>query len=437
MILFTDVKGNVKTGEHLGNDALTQEYRIYDDNDDHDTWPDDRPFRGDGLYVPSGVFQRPQFVAGLPEGGVYPGLDMDGDHILDFDRNRNAVADWFEPFLGYTSDPPEFVYGIDFNNNLVPDFRENDDEPDYPYRRDQEGVHLFYDYTRLPWWLNKTRLGWFHTTEVVGGHRSKGMYARVAGQLEAPTFWAEFKDDVKRVRDDIPDDVFRLILTTEIGQSVIINEPTRLPFPDFMPMRNSLANTAYLNTGWLPLPGLKIGNSFKYVLNRQLKDEDDSGAVLQQSSTSHNFSMINKVSYERQVLPQLTLTGRVKHLLAAWDEGSFTPIDSVAVGQETSWSLVTPEILAIYRLTPKTRVEFGQHGLFIPALKARFDDRQEDANGYTANTSLLQVAIKGEYGGYNMLSHVGIRRETRDLEAPGAEDTELTAFYVDLIFGVE
>jgi hypothetical protein len=127
----------------------------------------------------------------------------------------------------------------------------------------------------------------------------------------------------------------------------------------------------------------------------------------------------------------------VKHLLAAWDEGSFTPIDSVAVGQETSWSLVTPEILAIYRLTPKTRVEFGQHGLFIPALKARFDDRQEDANGYTANTSVLQVAIKGEYGGYNMLSHVGIRRETRDLEAPGAEDTELTAFYVDLIFGVE
>ena len=55
---------------------------------------------------------------------MYPGLDENVDNIPDVDRNENFIVDWEEAFLTYDSEPPEFVYGIDFNNNNVPDFRE-------------------------------------------------------------------------------------------------------------------------------------------------------------------------------------------------------------------------------------------------------------------------------------------------------------------------
>jgi len=438
LILFTDVAGDVKAGVHLGRNAITQEFKVFDDNDDHDNWPDDRPFSGDALYTPQGAFDRPVYTSGLPEGGVYPGYDMNGDLVLDFDRNRNAVADWIEPFVGFDVEPPEFVYGIDFNNNLVPDFRENDDEPDYPYRRDQQGAHLFYDFTYRPWWMSKARLGWYRATEVVGGHRAQVAYARLGAELESPKFWARFKDDIKRVRDDIPDDLFRLVLTTDSKVAGRFNEPRRPPLPDFLPMRNSLVNTGHVETGWLPLAGLEVENTFKYIVNKRLEDEGHDGAILQAGETLHNFSLVNKISYQRKILPQLTLSGRLKHLLARWDEGSFSPIDSVLVGQETSWSLFMPEVLASYRLTAQSSLEFGQHGLFLPFLEARFHDRLDKTNRYTSNTSLMQLAMRGEYGGYNMLAHIGLRREIFDVDSSGSqEDTDLTAFFVDLIFGVE
>jgi hypothetical protein len=446
LVLFTDVGGDVKAGEQLGTEAVTQEFRFFDDNDDNDGAPDDMISSGDLLYTPLGAFERPTFLSGKPEGGVYPGFDMDGDHVLDFDRNRNGVEDYLEPFLGYDSDPPEFDHGIDFNNNLVPDYRENDDEPDYPYHRDQQGVHLFYDLTRRPWWLNLARIGWFSSEEIVGGHSSKVKYFRMGLSTDSPQFWTKIQNIVKRVQDDIPDDVYRILLFTVDPQNLSAssklakrhNAPTRPPPADFLPMRNSVVNTSYIQGGWLPLAGVRITNTFKYVLNRHLDDEDRAGDSLQEAETLHNFSMVNKVSYQREITPDLTITSRVKHLLAKWDEGSYSPVDTVVVGSEASWSLVTPEILATYKLTPRTRVEFGQHGLFIPLLRSRFTDRLDDANNYTQNISVLQVGMSGDFGGYKMVANVGVRWENRYLDKSSElEDTDLSAFFIDVIFGVE
>ena len=446
LVLFTDVGGDVKAGEQLGTESVTQEFRFFDDNDDHDNAPDDMTTSGDLLYIPLGAFERPTFLSGKPEGGVYPGFDMDGDHVLDFDRNRNGVEDYLEPFLGYDSDPPEFDHGIDFNNNLVPDYRENDDEPDYPYRRDQQGVHLFYDLTRRPWWLNLTRIGWLSSEEITGGHSSKVMYGRVGLSTDSPRFWTRIQNVLKRVQDDIPDDVYRIFLFASDPQNLPAtsalakrhNSPSRPPPPDFLPMRNSLVNTAYIQSGWLPMAGVRISNTFKYVLNRHLDDEDRDGDSLQEAQTLHNFSMINKVSYQREITSEFTITSRVKHLLARWDEGSYSPVDTVVVGSEASWSLLTPEVLITYALTPRTRVEFGQHGFFIPFLRSRFTDRLDNVNNYTQNLSVLQVGMSGDYGGYNMVANVGVRWENRYLDKSSElEDTDLSAFFVDVVFGVE
>jgi len=466
LMLHTDLREVV---EGVYTKPITQEFRVYDDNDDHDNWPDDFPGNADILYMPKGAFNRPTFQSSRPEGGVYPGLDMNGDLILDYDRNRNAVEDFLEPFFGYDSDPPEFVYGFDLNNNLVPDFRENDDEPDYPYQRDQQGLHLFYDFTHRPWWLSLARIGWYRSEEIVGGHEMSVAYARLGLVSEAPEFWLSFRDDVKRVRDDIPDDVYRVVLVFDPGGSATkdvvkinerYNQPRHPPPADFLPMRNSVVNTAHVDSRWMPLSGMQVGNSFKYLLNRKLDDEDRDGKALQQAETLHNFSMVNKVSYTREVLPKLSVTARVKHLLAKWDEGSYVPVDTlgtheflepveeedgttrldtVAVPENAaSWSLITPELLVSYALTPRTHIEFGQHGLFLPFLRSRFVDREISANSHTQNVSLIQLTMQGAYGGYKMASNVGLRWENVDWNerALGA-DIDFTAFFVDVIFSPE
>lgn len=467
LVLHTDV-AEQQAGVQNAVRAMTQEFRTYDDNDDHDNWPDDYPGSADVLYMARGSFERPTYPSSRPEGGVYPGLDMDGDYVLDHDKNRNAVEDYIEPFIGYDSDPPEFVYGLDLNNNLVPDFRENDDEPDYPYRRDQRGVHLFYDLQSRPWWLSGLRLGWYGAEEIAGGHQMRVLYARGGVQLETPSVYVALRDDVKRVRDDIADDTYRLVLVFDPGstgtrQAVEINQnynsAARPPLPDFLPMRNSLVNTAHLDSRWMPLRGLQIANAFKYVLNRKMEDVVR-GTVLQEPETLHTFSMVNKASYTRQMLPQLTMTARVKHLLAQWDEGNFVPVDTLGtsvyvrrpVGEDgsvlvdtvrvresrASWSFITPELILSYALTPRTRIELGQHGFFLPLLKGRLIDREIPANSYEQNVSLLQLTMQGAYGGYRMVTSVGLRRENIDLDRRSIEgDTDLTAFFVDVIFSPE
>lgn len=225
-------------------------------------------------------------------------------------------------------------------------------------------------------------------------------------------------------------------------------------------MRNSWVNSSWLETGWFPVSGVRVTNIFKYMLNRRLDEDRADGTVLQKAETLHNFSMVNKASYDRELTSKLVLTARAKHLLAKWDEGSYAPVDTTfgridddddpetptifdpaLGGHEASWSLFTPELLLSYSLTPKTRVEFGQHGLFVPFLRSRLTDRTFEANSYTQNVSILQLAMLGEHGGYKLTAHVGLRRENRFLhkeaKAAGQENTDLTAFFVDVIFGVQ
>ena len=460
LVLFTDVAGDVQAGELRGTEGRTQEYRAFDDNDDHDNWPDDMAGSGDVLYIPRGAFERPGYLSGKPEGGVFPGFDMDGDLVVDFDRNRNAVEDYIEPFLGYDALPPEFDFGMDFNNNLVPDYRENDDHADYPYRRDQRGWHLFYDVNPHPWWLTQARVGAFNADEIEGGHQSRVQYAILGVATETPNWWTKARNVVKRVQDDIADDVYRLVLTEDLSVNPRYNQPSYVPPRDFLPMRNSWVNSSWLETGWFPVSGVRVTNIFKYMLNRRLDEDRADGTVLQKAETLHNFSMVNKASYDRELTSKLVLTARAKHLLAKWDEGSYAPVDTTfgridddddpetptifdpaLGGHEASWSLFTPELLLSYSLTPKTRFEFGQHGLFVPFLRSRLTDRTFEANSYTQNVSILQLAMLGEHGGYKLAAHVGLRRENRFLhkeaKAAGQENTDLTAFFVDVIFGVQ
>ena len=64
--------------------------------------------------------------------GVFLSQDGNNDGIPDTNRNFNRIPDWNEPFLMYESDPNEYVYGLDRNNNDEPDRRETTRPPTIP-----------------------------------------------------------------------------------------------------------------------------------------------------------------------------------------------------------------------------------------------------------------------------------------------------------------
>ena len=112
-------------------DERLYRYEFVDDNDDQDRRPDwDR-------------FGQP-----VVDNAIFPGYDENNDFISDFNQNDtddrpNLIPDYEEPFLRYHTDRPEFLFGVDMNNNGWIDRFENDDEPDYPYQRDHRGYNTY------------------------------------------------------------------------------------------------------------------------------------------------------------------------------------------------------------------------------------------------------------------------------------------------------
>jgi hypothetical protein len=362
---------------------------------------------------------------------------VNGDRILDIDKNRSGVGDWLEPFFDYDTDPPEFVYDIDFNNNLLPDFRENDDSPDYPYQRDQRGFHILFDLDRRPSWLDRSTVGWYRMEEIAGGGKSRAVYYRVAAHTTVRGLSLTFFDDAKRVKDDIPDDVYRFYLTTDTKLAQRFNLSVYAPPPDPRLMRDSFVNTAFLETQYRLFDHLELSNNVKHILNNRRKLTDRQGNALQDAQTLNNFTMVNKVSYTVKPLEALTVTARAKHLMVRWDEGSYIPVDTLNVNPEASWSMFTPSVKMSYRLTPKTWLEYGQSGLFAPALRARYTDRTNPANSFTDNLSILQITMKGIHQAYEVIANVGVRWWVTRYDARSKKPKErFSAFFLDMVFGI-
>lgn len=441
-VFFTDVSGDARAGEKVAGDARTQEYPLYADNDDHDFWPDD--VIDDFPYVPKGQFESIEALGSRPESGVYPSLDMDGDRVYDMDLNRNGTGDWLEPFFSYDTDPPDFVYGIDFNNNGVPDFQENDAEPDYPYRRDRRGLHLFFDLGSRPAWLDRLGGGGYRLRQRAGGGQSEALYLRAEAHLHLGGASLRLADDLKRVEDDVPDDVYRFVLTSNSNLFTRFNTSAYLPPPDPLLMRQSLVNTSFAELRYAPWRGLETVNTVKYLINAQTELEDAQGNPIQRTGTLRNFTMVNKAEYNWRPLEAISVVARAKHLLVKWDAGSYNfryvindPADTLRVNPEASWSMITPSLKVKYRLTGHTSLEYGQAGLFVPVLRARYVDRAEPSQGYTSNISVLQATVTGVHQGYQVSTNLGLRWELTDYDERAQRPQDrFSTFFLDVIFGL-
>ena len=414
------------TQKGAGVISVTHEFPMVEDNDDDDQWPDDfpneRPAIGDEY-------------PGSSSSQVFPGLDNNSDSISDIDRNENFVVDWEEAFLTYDSDPREFVYGIDFNNNDVPDFRENDDLPDYPYRRDQKGRHFFFRLNRLGPLGDYIAIGRYNASEIAGGRESEGLYLRYGNRLHRRGVGSlQLNYDIKRVKDGIPDHTYIFFVPPDDDDVIPwINTPDDFPenpgrwrpaTPDPLLMRDSWVNTLFIESKVEKIRDLNIENSILWMRNSQAEIElQDGRGLLQPEDTQLRFGVVNKVDFSWK-RGALTLTPKFKHRLL--HEGVESEEDA-----RRSFSDFIPILLSEYRLTANTQLLAGAQG--FPLLPYRRWDRS-DKNGTFSQTDYLGMArINSEYFGRELSYFFGYKRTDRKYSRLKDRNTKHTTLFVDLM----
>lgn len=400
------------------NTAITQEFNLFDDNDDGDQWPDDMP---DDMPL-----------AGQNDAGVFPGLDENGDNVPDTDQNGNGIPDWDDPFLFFWADPPEFIYDIDMNNNGLPDLTENDDKADYPYNRDQRGFHAFLDLGSYVDFMDKLSVGFYKSEEMAAEGESNASYLRWQTR-PLGNRWGniDLRGDIKRVEDSIADPTFIWRTSTDLrANSIVLQEvggqynllDLRDPDPDHMLMRNSTVSTLYAQSKLQLVQNLSLGTRYKWQLNRQHKDEFSDG-VTQEDRTLNRLTMAHKIEYRYPLRSHITLAARFRHLY--WrDAGYPSPL-------RQHWSTYGPLFEQEFKLTERTVFVAGQEG--IPGLvPVRHSEHNAPERDFERWIDIFMVRTRSTYLGWNMVTEMGFEYEKK--ESNGDEVTNRT-FFIEMFFG--
>jgi hypothetical protein len=413
-VFFTDRGGS------KGGDAVTQEFSLVEDNDDGDMYADD-------TLNDEGRFQElvpHRYSGGDAHAGVFPGLDEDGDLAPDTDRDRNGVPDWTQPFLLYDSDPAEFVYGMDLNNNGYPDFRENDPYPDYPVRKDQKGYNLYVGFTDLLPGLKRVTLGYYSIREMDGWGRARAPYGRVQAEwYPVRSLDISLDDDVKYVRDTIRDDVYEFTL----GPTDSLNTASPLfpPPPDALSMRKSLVNTASLRLNYRPFSSVQLRSDVLHLTNQQYEYTDPCG-VSQARDLFTEFSLVSRAEYTFSWSRFRLWTG-VKHALKEGNRRSLSkPTSSIR--------FFAPVIKTSFEFMPSVTFQWGVSG--FGGLPMRYSDHVDPRNSYKEKSMVFLLSGTSDkyLGAYWVNISVGCQFHSIDYDKGGpVQDLDTFGFFVDML----
>ena len=247
-------------------------FEFVDDNDDQDRYPDwsRAGQQGGGIGVSSGAVGE--------DLQVFPGLDENNDFVSDFNQNRNNRPDYAEPFLRYAVDEPQFLFGMDMNNNTIIDRFEDDREPDYPYARDHRGYN-FYGGLKLSEDIQFTA-GQLRERQLSSDRKSHLRYGLLAAEWNLPGLELSLCEHAKKVKDDIPE-----------NRVVWVDPRGKTDFTDPMDAQDTFINTLYLEGKYSRVRNLHITGKFKYERYFQQGEQAD-------LKRDHSFvGLINKADY--------------------------------------------------------------------------------------------------------------------------------------------
>ena len=385
---------------HAGLSNETVIWRLVQDNEDGDRWPD--YFLGPVLGRPR-LKRLPELPLGtgtLDGDGIFPGQDENNDGIPDTNRNNNRIPDYEEDFLLYEVEPNEYVYGPDRNNNDEPDPREDDWDVDYPYDPDQRGIHLFgqVDLNRS-WSAGGGRYaikglasgGRNRSTYVLLGYRSVGV-ARLRRLF--------FENHLRHVQDDIPD-AFRFV-----GGSGVLGRRSGW---DPLFYQDSYVNETYLEGHLRPWPSLNLVQKLRLRLNWQQGGRLYNGRF-QRPRRLDFWTVVSRVDYTWR-RGKLSVTPQFKYL--------FSRLQDQRVGRAlVSEYRIVPILKVVYPLMSRTTLQAGLQGW--GPLPYRVENRAQPHQSFEQRTTIVSVMNRSRYLGYDLHTIVGFQQREKEFDGPRA-----------------
>jgi hypothetical protein len=349
------------------------------------------------------------------DNAVFPGWDENNDFVSDFNQNdnrvlSNSIPDYEEAFLRHHVDRPEFLFGIDLNNNLWIDRFENDDQPDYPYKKDRRGynvyggLHLLSDI--------QLTVGVLREDLISSDKRNHTNYLLLTLDHNLPK-WGRIRifESLKSVEDNIEDELLQWLPNTVLRTG----EPTRLQDP-------LIAPDTWINTLWAghdySKGALQTKNLVKYEIYHQRLNKEKR-LLLSRRERDYFFGIINKVSY-RIALGRVRIEPRWK------SEFRKQTLDLLSTDKREELAEIGGVLVSL---------PFLQHTTLMAGLEyTYFNDFKRDSNDFNGIATAFQITNVSSYLGYNLIMQGGVKIDRRNFEGTASET--LTQSFLTMYAGL-
>ena len=336
------------------------------------------------------------------DNAVFPGWDENNDFISDFNQNdnrllTNSTPDYEEAFLRHNVDRPEFLFGIDMNNNIWIDRFENDEAPDYPYRKDHRGFNIYAGAHVTP--DIRVMAGLMREELISADRENISKYLLFTLDKDTPE-WGRFRlfESFKSVQDNIPDDLLQWLPGTLLrtGEGTLIEDPL-------------IAPDTWVNSLWVghdyQQGGFKTKNFVKYEFYRQRLDKEQR-TLLSLRKQDYFIGLINKVGY-RFDLGALQIEPRWK------SEYRRQTFDLFSHGQREELAEIGGFILSV-PLLAHTRFQSGLELTFS-------NDFVRDSNDFNGIAWAAQFTNVSAYQGYQLTMQGGVKIDRKNFKTQESE----------------
>ncbi|MCF7840066.1 MAG: hypothetical protein K9N22_04745 [Candidatus Marinimicrobia bacterium] len=453
-----------------GADSSTYYFSLVDDNDDNDRYADGSMIIGPGPYGYSAgnilnpynsttwissaalaSFNDEYYIANQnevydaqlprPDAGIFPGVDENNDGVPDDDQNSNGEPDYAEPFMMFYRDPQRFDFGDDWNNNDVIDSRENDILPDYLYRPDSKGHHVFASFH--PGRNLELTAGTMRQEAISFQGKNYSDYLKFSYYLQKPTLGRlQFGYIGKRVQDNIPDPGFQY-QESAVGYTMLYNTNSTLYY------QNSVAHSYFAMLGYDQIPNLVIEGKMKFDQNQRYLPDRIRKESTHIGDVGYYGFVFPKVSYRLPLSETIDVLLQYKRREEKREEKTLDPNTLSFVTDlkyDRRWSI--PIIRFNYKLTEKTQLRMGYQGFSTKNIWDKLDDKgvlsyryrdfKDPRNDFNKQIFLGTVANHTQYGGYELWLQVGFQTETVryvDPEVAELKDSENIKIIVEVVAG--
>ena len=398
------------------SDERQNVYEFVEDNDDQDSKPDwNRQIQYTG--------------ADISDPAVFPGWDENNDGISDFNQNdnpsrRNFIPDYDEPFLRFSCDRPEYLFGMDMNNNGWVDRFENDDLADYLYKKDHRGYNLYVSTHMGPG--IRVLGGQLRERQLSSGRKNLSTYGVFALDRSYPWTGRIRVFEMARVaKDSIEDDLYPW--NQPIGA-----EGVNQKVEDPLAYRNTFVNTFYADHEYVKGSNFIALSKLKYEVARQ-RDRVEWIHARNARRDASFFGIINKLSYQRD-FGGLFLEPRWKsEFLVSYPYRRSTP------GRRELRQTVSLFVRTMHSKMHKARVwratmlDFGVEVMYFDQLRRTVPEGMEE--DHFGMVGLFQLTESTDFRGYRLITQAGFRLN-RQVYRDGLGKTSGTAF-VTMYAGIQ